>query len=79
METPLTQAMEVWKRHNPPAPDKGQAVDAMSTNEILDKFQDLLGEENIDKNKLCELLTSNGYILDWIGDEFCWLIQRQIN
>ena len=75
METaPIKSAMEVFKRHNPPAPDMDHSVDSMTTNQILEKFQNLLGEESIEKSVLCELLTQNGYVLDYVLDEFCWLI-----
>lgn len=77
METPVTRAMEVFKRHNPPAPDRDHSDDAMNTDDILNKFQDLAGEKAIDKEQLCAMLTKNGYIFDWVFDEFCWLIQRQ--
>lgn len=75
MKDQLDQAMQVFKRHFLPAEDTVNSDEQMTTQEIMDKFQSLLGEEIIDASTMALLLLDNGYKFDYILDEFLWLLK----
>lgn len=75
MEEQLTQAIEVFSKHFSPARSVPEADETLSTTELLDKFEELLGEGNVDVSTLTKGLNEHGYIYDYVDDGFKWLLK----
>lgn len=69
------KAMAVFKRHMKPVESVSESDEQMTTQEILDKFQELMGVDMIDYKQMYDLLTAHGFIYDYVIDGFKWLIK----
>lgn len=70
------RCLSVFLRHHPPAATYEESDESFTTQDILDKFQELLGEEAIGRAKLCEMLSAKGYVFDFVEDGFRWLVKN---
>jgi len=71
----ITVAMCVFKKHCQPAENLQEANEYLSTQDILNKFHELLGNDYLDHETMYDLLTSHGFIYDYVMDGFRWLIK----
>jgi len=80
METEqINIAMCVFKRHHRPTENIEETDETFTTQEILDKFHDLMGEDCLNHEEMYDLLTTHGYIYDYVIDGFKWLTKTGEN
>lgn len=75
----ITIAMTVFKKHLMPAENLEEADETLTTQEILDKFHEHMGEDALDHEAMFDLLTQHGFIYDYVMDGFKWLIKTPEN
>ena len=75
----ISIAMCIFKKHMQPAESVSDSDEMLSTQEILDKFHEHMGEDVIDQETMYDLLTQHGFIYDYVMDGFKWLIKLPEN
>lgn len=67
--------MQVFKQHFQPATNLKESDEQMTTEEIFDKFVELSYDEALTLPMIQELMTSNGFVYDYVLDGFKWLLK----
>ena len=75
MDPKLDKIMDVFRNHFAPAENLEESDEQMTTQEIFDKIEDLLKDEEITISSIHEALIESGYIYDYVMDSFKWLLR----